>query len=47
MDYFFMMLSALITLGFYWLADRENIALHIAAVFLLETCVAFWIVMPK
>lgn len=47
MDFFFMILSAVLTLGFCWLTDRENFAYHIAAVFLLETCVAFWIVLPK
>ena len=47
MDFFFMILSAALVLSFYWLADKENIAYHAAAVFLLETCVAFWIVLPK
>ena len=47
MDFFFMILSAALTLGFCWLTNKENFAYDIAAVFLLETCVAFWIVLPK
>lgn len=47
MDYFFLILAALIVLGFYWIADRKNIKWHMAAMFLFCTCVAFWIIMPK
>lgn len=47
MDFFFVILSAALTLGFCWLIDRKNMTNYIAAVFLLETCVAFWIVLPK
>lgn len=47
MDFFFMILSAALTLGFCWLTDHESFSYHVASVFLLETCVAFWIVLPK
>ena len=46
-DFFFVLLSVALALGFFWLADRENMAYHVAAVFLLELCTIFWIILPK
>ena len=46
-DFFFVILSAALTLGFCWLADRENISYHVAAVFLIEICTIFWIILPR
>lgn len=47
MEFFFVILSVALTLGFCWLVDREHFAYHVAAVFLLEICTIFWIVLPR
>ena len=47
MDFFFVILSVALTLGFCWLVNRENFAYHVAAVTLIETCTIFWIVLLR
>ena len=46
MDYIFIVLSALMTLGLCWVMDRDNFAAHVAAVIFIQTCTLFWIVFP-
>ena len=47
MEFFFVILSVALTLGFCWLIDRENFARYVAAVLFIETCTIFWIILPK
>lgn len=46
-DFFFVILSVALTLGFCWIADRENFSYHVVAMFLVETCTIFWIILPR
>lgn len=47
MTIFFVFLALCITGGFCWMADRENFAIHAAALLLLELCNIAWLVLPR
>ncbi len=47
MTIFFVFLALFFTLGFCWMADRENFGIHVAAALFLELCNLAWLVLPK